>query len=147
MKPAITSRDDLPFATRTATDEFDPWQPERHDDCAQDGVQYGLDAVAAIGQLAEVDEYEAHTAFVQVLLAQTFHCKRAEERGFIEGLARLAMIGLRAQAQTEPLPFDAHFDPMHAQWCSLNTRADLMEMHLRMAMINPWRTYEDAGKA
>jgi hypothetical protein len=147
MKPTITSRDDLPFTTRTATDDIEPWHPQRHIDSPEDGFQNGLDAVDAIAQLADVDEYEAHTAIVLALLSPSFNHQGAEERGFTDGLARLAMIGLRAKTHADEVPFVAHFDPVHAHWCSLNTRADLMELQLKDAKMKPWRTYAEAGKA
>lgn len=147
MTSPITSRDDLPFTTRTATGDFTPWHPESHSNATEAGMQYGLDAVDAIAQLADVDEYEAHTAIVQALLSPDFSCEGAQERGFADGLARLVMIGLRAQAHADAMPFDTRFDPQHAHWCSLNTRADLMEMQLKEAKMTPWRTYAEAGKA
>jgi hypothetical protein len=33
-----------------------------------------------------------------------------------------------------------------ADWCSLNTRADLMELQLKDAKMKPWRTYAEPGK-
>jgi hypothetical protein len=57
------------------------------------------------------------------------------------------MIGLRAQHHGGDMPFDTRFDPLHAQWCSLNTRVDLAEAQLKQANMKPWRSDDEAGQA
>jgi hypothetical protein len=147
MKSTITSRDDLPFTTRNTTDDFVPWHPNRDLDSHESGRQAGLAAVDAIGQLAHVDEYEAHTAIVQLLISPNWNPRGPEELGVADGLARLVMIGLRAQQHSDDMPFETRFDPLHAQWCSLNTRVALAEAQLKKAKMKPWRSFEEAGMA
>jgi len=147
MKPTITSRDDLPFTTRNATDDIVPWHPTRNHDSVEGGMKAGLDAVDAIGKLAHVDEYEAHTAIVQMLLSPNWNPHCPEELGAADGLARLVMIGLRAHTHRDDMPFETRFDPMHAHWCSLNNRVDLAEAQFKKAKMKPWRSFEEAGKA
>ena len=143
MTSSITSRDDLPFTAHAANGELEPWQPKRHPRCHDSGVQSGLDAVAALGRLAEVDEYEAYIATVDALLSPSFG-RLGEELGLVEGLAGLAMVGLRAQAERGALPFDPRFDAHEVKHCTLLLRAELMEQQLKKAKMRPWRTQADA---
>jgi hypothetical protein len=145
MHPEITSPDELSFVARDREGARCDWQPARDASSPEAGLRRGLVYVQyEIAQLARADEYDAYTALTQALTAATWDGQRAEEVGFADGVARLALIGLRALASPRKLPFDTQFDPRQAQWCALHARLELMEAQLRALKITPWRNRAQA---
>jgi hypothetical protein len=93
---------------------------------------YGLNCVTReIALLARVDEHEAHTAIVQALTSRTWNDQCAEKYGLADGLARLALIGLRAIAAGEGCPFSLEFDVERARQALLAIRVEVMEAQLK----------------
>jgi hypothetical protein len=146
MITEITTRDDLSFVTRDDDDLRVDWHPVRRTHSPTAAMEYGrLCAMRELAQLADVDEHDAYTAITHALTSRSWNTQCGEEVGMIDGLARLAIIGLRAIATKQEMPFSTLFDPQHAEWCSLHRRVDIMEAHFKTLKIKPWRTYGQAG--
>jgi len=140
----ITSRDDLPFTARDADHILIDWQPIRH---APDdhGRRVGYSYAQAVAHIVDVDEYEAYCAIKHALLSPASDPDQPEEHGFVDGIARDAMIGMRAKAAKESLPFSTGFDPKHSTFCSLLEQVDVMKAQFKAMRVKPWRTYAEAG--
>jgi hypothetical protein len=148
MTTDISCLDDLSFTACDADGIRSEWQPERGALSIPAAMIYGLNCVTReIAQLARVDEHDAYTAIVQALTARTWNDQCAEEYGFADGLARLALIGLRALAMGEDCPFPTEFDVERARQASLAIRVEVMEAQLKALKVKPWRTYAQAGLA
>jgi len=145
--PDITCRDDLPFTARDADDGMIDWQPTRSAPAADHARRTGRAYAEAVTRLADVDEYEAYCAIKRALLSPNWNADGGEEDGFAEGLVRDAIIGMRARASKEALPFVASFDPEHSMWCSLLEQVDVMKAQFKAMKVKPWRTYAEAGLA
>jgi hypothetical protein len=146
MSTELSCTDDLPFTARDAAGGRLDWHPRRVAHSHEAAMQRGRDYAAALAVLAGVDEYEAWAAAKAALLAREWNGQCSEEDGFADGLARAAVVGWRAMAQGEGLPFDTSFEPTSAQWFSLNRRVELMEAQLKSLKRKPWRSYADAGQ-
>jgi len=146
MTTEITSLDDLSFVVRDDDDIRVHWQPQRGKHSPEAGMAYGRDCVLReLAQLACVDEHDAYTAITHALTSRAWNGECAEEVGMADGLARLAIIGMRAMMAKEEIPFGTTFDPKHAEWCSLHQRVDIYEAHFKALKVKPWRTYKQAG--
>jgi len=146
MTTEITSLDDLSFVVRDEDDIRNHWQPQRGKNSPSAGMEYGRQCVLReLAQLACVDEYDAYTAITFALTSRAWNGECAEDVGMADGLARLALIGLRAMMAKEEMPFATSFDPKHAEWCSLNQRVDIYEARFKALKVKPWRTYKQAG--
>jgi hypothetical protein len=143
MTTLPASRDDLPFTARAASGEREPWQPARCPESYDTAAAHGRAALASVAQLARTDEYEAYAALAEALTAASWNPVGGEEAGFADAVARLALVGLRAQRERAALPFEPVFDAARAHWFSLNTRVELMEAQLKALKLTPWRSYAD----
>jgi hypothetical protein len=146
MTTDITTLDELSFVVRDDDDIRMYWQPTRGTHSPTAGMDYGRQcALRELAQLACVDEHDAHTAIAHALTSRAWNGDCAEEVGMADGLARLVIIGLRALAAEQEMPFSTLFDPQHAEWCSLHRRVDIYEAQFKSLKITPWRTYGQAG--
>jgi hypothetical protein len=146
MTTEITTLDDLSFVIRDDDDIRIDWHPVRRTHSPTAAMEYGrLCAMRELAQLAEVDEHDAYMAITRALTSRTRNTQCGEEVGMIDGLARLAMIGLRALSATQEMPFSTLFDPHHSEWCSLHRQVDVMQAQFKALKIKPWRTYGQAG--
>jgi len=146
MTTEITTLDDLSFVARDEDDIRIDWQPVREKHSPTSGMEYGRKCVLdELARLACVDEHDAYRAITFALTSRGWNGDCAEEVGFTDAVARLVMIGLRAMAAKEDMPFATTFDPAHAEWCSLHRQVDVMNAHFKSLKIKPWRTYGQAG--
>jgi len=146
MTTEITTLDDLSFTACDADGIRCDWQPDRDALSPPAAMHYGLACVTReLAQLARVDEHDAYSAIVQALTSHTWNDQCSEEYGFADGLARLAIIGLRAVAKGGECPFDTEFEPERAYHAALATRVQAMEAQLKALKVKPWRTVGQAG--
>ena len=146
MTTEITTLDDLSFVTRDDDDIRIDWHPVRRTHAPAAATEYGRQCVMReLAQLAGTDEFDAYSAITRLLTSRTWNGQCSEESGVADAVARLVMIGLRAVAAMQDMPFATTFDPAHAEWCSLQRQADVMNAHFKSLKIKPWRTYGQAG--
>jgi len=144
MTTEITTLDDLSFVVRD-DDLLVHWQPQRGQHSPEAGMAYGRECVLReLAQLACVDEHDAYTAITHALASRAWNGGCAEEVGMADGLARLAVIGLRDDGEGR----DAVWHHVRSEACGVVFVAPArgyLRGALKALKVKPWRTYRQAG--
>jgi len=141
MATEITSRDDLSFTLREKSGMRHDWHlgKRRRGGSPSESMQRGRMLFEEIAKLAQVDEFEAYSALLAVLLSEKWDSSFGEENGLADAVVRLVMVGLRARMARAALPFEPSFNPTHAEWVSVHARLDSAEAQLASMNLKPWR--------
>jgi hypothetical protein len=121
-------RDDLTFTARNGEGRIENWCPAGDSNNWGERFDIGKERFAEIIQMADSNEYEAWLA-IRFALTSPAWCSsfpgRGEEVGFADELARAAMVGLRAIAESW-----TPYDEKKSEIASLENRVAFLEQQL-----------------